>query len=105
MVICLPTTPYEYQPGMTAETTPILLIEILSESTQSYDWGTKLPCYKEIQSLQQVFFIEQSRPKIIAMEREAPNRWLETTLVNAEDVLIIQGQSIPLKKIYRELYF
>lgn len=105
MVISLPTTPYEYQKGMTAETTPILLIEILSENTQSYDWGTKLPCYKEISSLQQIFFIEQSKPKIFVMEREAPNRWVETTLTQAEEAIVIQNQSIPLQKIYRELYF
>jgi hypothetical protein len=64
-----------------------------------------LPCYKEITSLQQIFFIEQSRPKIFAMERESPNRWSETTLTEGEDAIVIQGSSIPLQKIYRELYF
>ena len=105
MVVALPSVPYEYQAGMTAETNPILLIEILSESTQTYDWGTKLPCYKEIPSIQQIFFIEQSRPRIFAIERESPNRWSETTLTEAQDAIVIQGSSIPLQKIYRELYF
>ena len=105
MVVSLPATPYEYQPGMTAETNPILLIEILSESTQAYDWGTKLRCYKEIPSLQQIFFFEQSKPKVYAIEKEASNRWSETILTQAEEAILIQGQSISLQRIYRELFF
>ncbi len=105
MVVSLPAAPYEYQPGMTAETNPILLIEILSESTQAYDWGTKLRCYKEISSLQQIFFFEQSKPKVYAIEREASNRWTETILTQAEESILIQSQSISLQRIYRELFF
>lgn len=105
MVVSLPAAPYEYQPGMTAETNPILLIEILSESTQAYDWGTKLRCYKEIPSLQQIFFFEQSKPKVYAIEREASNRWTETILTQAEESILIQSQSISLQRIYRELFF
>ena len=105
MVVSLPSAAYEYQPGMTAETNPILLIEILSESTQAYDWGTKLRCYKEIPSLQQIFFFEQSKPKVYAIEKEASNRWSETILTQAEETILIQGQSISLQRIYRELFF
>lgn len=105
MVISWPSQPYEYQAGMTAETNPVLLIEIISESTKTYDWGTKLPCYKEIPSLQQIFYVEQARPRIHAIERAGVNQWNETILTQAEQAILIQGQSISLQRIYRELYF
>lgn len=105
MVVSLPTEVFEYQAGMTAETTPILLIEIISESTKTYDWGTKLPCYKEIPGLQQIFYIEQTRPRVHAIERAGVNQWNETILTQAEQAILIQGQSISLQRIYRELYF
>jgi Uma2 family endonuclease len=105
MVVQLPADPYIYQPGMSAETNPILLIEVLSASTQTYDWGTKLPCYKEIPSLQQIFFIEQERAKIFAIEREAENRWTETLLTKAEEEIVIRGTQISLQRIYREVFF
>lgn len=105
MVVNWPSEPYKYQTGMTAETAPILLIEIISESTKTYDWGTKLPCYKEISSLQQIFYIEQARPRVHAIERAGENQWNETILTQAEQAILIQGQSISLQRIYRELYF
>lgn len=61
MIIALPPTLYEYRPGMNAEKAPLLLIEVLSDSTRNYDFGTKLPCYKKIHSLQHILYVEQTR--------------------------------------------
>ena len=105
MVISLPSVQYEYQKGMNAEMNPILLIEILSVSTRSYDFGTKLPCYKTIPSLQKVLFVEQNEPKITVFEREAPNRWSDTEFHVAEDSFLIENKTISLRQIYRDVYF
>jgi Uma2 family endonuclease len=45
-VVAQPARLYEYRPGMNAELTPVLLFEVLSKNTRSYDFGDKLPCYK-----------------------------------------------------------
>ena len=103
MVITLPSQMYEYQLGMSAETTPIVLVEILSKSTRSYDYGTKLPCYKNIPSLQQIIYVEQNKCEIVVLERKAINRWEVTTYTNPEDSFEINGQKVSLESIYQNI--
>ena len=105
MVIALPPALYEYRPGMNAETAPVMLFEVLSETTRKYDFGIKLPCYKQIPSLKQILFVEQNAPGVIVFEREAPNRWLETALKTADDFFTLEGHAVTLRQIYREVYF
>ena len=105
MVVALPRQQYAYKSGVNAEISPIVIIEILSPSTREYDFGTKLPCYKTIPSLQQILYLEQNEPRVIVYEREAPNRWTETELKNGSDFFAIQGQRITLEQVYRGLYF
>ena len=105
MVVSISRQPYEYRKGLSAETTATLLIEILSNSTRSYDFGTKLLCYKQIPSVQQILFVEQDKPEVIVFERQAPNRWADTTLRNADDTFTIDGQTVSLRQIYRDVFF
>lgn len=105
MVIALPPTLYEYRPGMNAETAPTLLFEVLSEITRKYDFGIKLPCYKQIPALKQILFVEQNAPGVIVFERKAPNRWMETALKAADETFVVEGQPITLRQIYRDVYF
>lgn len=105
VVIALPPTLYEYRPGMNAEKAPLLLIEVLSERTRQYDFGTKLPCYKRIPSLRQILFVEQNKPGVVVFEREASNRWLETELTGPEDFFTVEGQNMTLRQVYKGVYF
>lgn len=104
MVVSEPRQPYEYSPGLMAETNPILLIEILSPSTRAHDYGTKLPCYKEIPSLQTILFVEQTKPHVTVMERQAPNQWIDTKLTDPSDSFTINSSTISLQQVYQGLY-
>lgn len=104
MVVSLPRNPHEYRPGLSAETTPILLIEVLSPSTRAYDFGTKLPAYKQIASLQTILYVEQDKPDILVMERQAPNRWTETRLQAADESFVVAEIPITLQQIYQGVY-
>lgn len=100
-VVAQPAEQYEHRPGMNAELNPVLLFEVLSLSTRAHDFGTKLPCYKKIPSLNQIIFIEQHNMEVILFERlEGLNRWLETTLTQPDDIITVQGQPISLRDIY-----
>ena len=101
MVVSVPREPHEYRTGLSAETTPVLLIEVLSPSTRAYDFGTKLPAYKQIPSLQTILYVEQDKPDVIVMERQAPNRWTETRLQTADESFVIAETPITLQQIYR----
>ncbi len=100
-VIQLPAKFHEYRPGMNAELTPIVLFEVLSPSTRVRDWGEKLPCYKQIPSLQQILYIDSERPRITVMERlEGPDKWLETAYDKLEDGFKVGEKMLSLKDVY-----
>ncbi|MEM6319442.1 MAG: Uma2 family endonuclease [Bacteroidota bacterium] len=100
-----PASLHEYSKGMNASTNPILLFEVLSPSTSAYDFGTKLPCYKQIQTLQTIIYLETFEPKVIVMERLSPNQWRETEYTKETDVFTINEQPIYLKDIYLDIHF
>ena len=104
IVVSVPENPYEYCPGLSAETTPILLIEVLSPSTRAYDFGTKIPAYRQIPSLQTILYVEQDKPDVLVMERQAPNRWTETRLQTADESFLIAEAPITLQQIYRGIH-
>ena len=66
-----------------------------------HDLGTKLPAYKQIPSLQTILFIEQDKPDVTVMERQAPNQWIETNYTQLVDAFQLNGSSITLEQIYR----
>ncbi len=104
MVVALPRKSYEYSPGLSAETTPTLLIEILSPSTEAYDLATKLPCYKEIPSVQTILYVRQNQPDITVTERQGPDQWLETRLHNLTDPFGVGGKLPTLTMVYQGVF-
>lgn len=88
---------------MNVETTPVLLFEILSKSTRSYDFGVKSTLYKKIITLNTIVYIETKKRSILVMERK--NSWMETEYTGAHDAFIINDFSFSLKKIYFQLKF
>lgn len=100
-VVAQPAQLYEYRPGMNAELSPVLLFEVLSKNTRSYDFGEKLPCYKKIPALKQILFVELLHPGITVFERlESTGQWLETNLASGEDRVSVNGRFLYLKDIY-----
>lgn len=63
----------------------------------------KLPAYKQIPSLQTILYVEQDKPDVIVMERQAPNRWTETRL-QADESFVVAEVPITLQQIYRGVY-
>lgn len=104
-VVAQPPVYYEHRPGMNAETTPVVLFEVLSKSTRKYDLGTKLPCYKRIPYLRYILYIEMDRPSVTLYERIEANRWTDTEYTQADDVFYLDHQPITLKEIYLNVYF
>lgn len=100
-VVAQPARLYEYRPGMNAELTPVLLFEVLSKNTRSYDFGDKLPCYKKIPSLRQILYVELMQVEVTLFERmEETGQWLETNLKALDAFFTVNGQPIYLRDIY-----
>ena len=100
-LVAQPAQLFEYRPGMNAELTPVLVFEVLSKNTRSYDFGDKLPCYKKIPSLRQILYVELLHVEVTVFERiEETGQWLETSLRSPDNRFLVNGQPVFLKDIY-----
>jgi Uma2 family endonuclease len=71
---------------------PVVIVEVLSDSTRDYDRGRKSQYYRTLPSLMEYLMIAQDEPLIEHWTRQPQNHW---DLVDIEDL----GQSIELTSI------
>ena len=58
-----------------AITNPILLVEVLSDSTEAYDRGAKWAHYRRIPSLREYVLVSQGEPRVEVFRRIEAGRW------------------------------
>ncbi len=54
---------------------PVLIIEVLSHSTEGYDRGKKFEYYRQMESLQEYVLIDQSDVHVDVFRKNAQQRW------------------------------
>ncbi|MCE2413777.1 Uma2 family endonuclease [Candidatus Poribacteria bacterium] len=83
---------------------PILVIEVLSPSTEVYDRGEKFSHYQELASLREYILVSQDRARV-EQYRLLKTEWAETEYRRYEDVLPLDsiGCELPLPDIYRRV--
>lgn len=97
---------FDYKKRMQATLNPSVIIEVLSDSTEDYDRFDKWRYYKKIPSLQQCLLIGQKYYYVDSYRRsETPNIWLNETLDQEEQTVLIEGCAISLKELYRGVVF
>jgi Uma2 family endonuclease len=74
---------------------PMLLVEVLSPSTEGYDRGAKFAHYRNIESLREVLLVSQVERVVEHYAREADGSWRLTTWT--------ERQRVPLAAIACEL--
>ena len=55
---------------------PLLLVEVLSKSTEDYDRGGKFEHYRTLPSLQEYLLVAQERCHLVHYMRQPDNTWL-----------------------------
>jgi Uma2 family endonuclease len=58
-----------------AATNPVVLVEVLSDSSEAYDRGEKFAHYRRLASLQEYVLVSQREPRIEVFRRTAGGRW------------------------------
>jgi Uma2 family endonuclease len=58
-----------------AITNPIVVVEVLSDSTEAYDRGAKWAHYRRIPSLREYVLVSQAEPRIEVFRRIEAGRW------------------------------
>ena len=66
---------------------PTLIVEVLSESTETYDRNRKFEHYRTLESLVEYVLITQRRPHIESWRRQPNQQWLLTESNGLDSVL------------------
>jgi Uma2 family endonuclease len=84
---------------------PIIVVEVLSKSTQKYDRTGKFDKYKTLESFKEYVMIRQDECYAEVWYRESPGRWQETIVTYIEGELPLQsvGITISMERIYRNV--
>lgn len=84
---------------------PMLIIEMLSKSTEAYDRGAKFEYYQTIESFREYVLISQEPFRVEQFVRKTKNEWLYLEFRNAEDVVKLNSINceLTLKDIYHKI--
>jgi len=81
---------------------PVLVAEILSPSTESWDRGRKFEHYRTVESLQQYLLVAQDRLQVDLYTRQAEGTWLLREARRLKDTLDLE--SIGYRILLADLY-
>jgi Uma2 family endonuclease len=84
---------------------PILIVEVLSDSTEAYDRGDKFAHYETIPSVQDYVIASQKEARIDHFHRQADGSW-NVRILRARDVLTLDaiGCQIPVERAYLKVF-
>ncbi|MFN8443144.1 MAG: Uma2 family endonuclease [Caldilineaceae bacterium] len=82
-------------------TNPLLIVEVLSSSTQSYDRGDKFALYRGLPSFAHYLLIHQDEP-LIEYHQKTRQGWLLTETAGIDATLNLETieLSLPLRELY-----
>lgn len=85
-------------------TNPYLLVEVHSDSTYREDIHVKLRCYKQLQSVQYIVYIEQGVSFVSVYTKQQDSRhWLNTDYDQLDMAVQIDDFSISMQDIYHKV--
>jgi len=86
---------------------PVLIIEVLSPSTEAYDRGDKFTHYKSIPSFREYLLIAQHRPHITHYVKSDTGKWdyEETNDLGSSIYIPTIDCTLALSDVYREVEF
>jgi Uma2 family endonuclease len=83
---------------------PLLILEVLSETTEIYDRGKKFFNYRHISSLQEYVLVTPTEPLVEVFTRQPNDEWLMRVYEDLEDHVRFDslGLSLPLTAFYEK---
>ena len=91
------------EPDPHAATNPVLIVEVLSDSTESYDRGQKFAHYRRLPSLREYLLVSQREPRIEPYSRHGESEWLLREAQAGETLTLasLEGVTLSIDRIYR----
>jgi Uma2 family endonuclease len=105
-VVCGERVIDEFQ-GIEMLVNPVLIIEVLSPTTEAYDHGGKFVAYQSIESFKEYLLVAQDRPHVTHYVRQQRGKWLRSDIIglNSEVRLESIDVTLPLAEIYWQIRF
>lgn len=97
----------ESNQGIDLLVNPILIVEVLSDSTEAYDLNEKFVGYQSIESFREYLVVAQKHAHVIQHTRQATDLWLRRDVIGLEGEVRIEtlNENLPLKEIYERVNF
>lgn len=65
---------------------PLLIVEVLSPSTEQEVLGMKVPAYEAIASVREIWLIDSEQRRVRLLRREAADRWVQDPFTGGDAV-------------------
>ena len=97
----------EYYPGSNAIVNPILVVEVLSPSTEAFDRAGKFLRYKTLPSFKEYVLVRQDKPWVSSSFREKPGIWRDTQVESLSESILLPSIdcSLLLSRVYQGVSF
>lgn len=84
---------------------PVVLVEVLSDSTRDYDRGDKFDLYASIPTFRDYLLVEPARVHVEHRSRAADERWTSAVKDSIDDSVSLESVSIaiPLARVYQNI--
>jgi len=102
MIVCEEPV-LEKNRGLDILLNPVVIIEVLSESTKEYDRGEKMQCYLELESLQEYIMVDSESLNFSSYKKNGGDEWIFSFLKNIEAKANIYDCEIAMKEIYKSV--
>lgn len=86
---------------------PILIVEVLSDSTEAKDRGEKFFAYQTLESLQEYVLVSQNKAVVERFVRQADGSWKYLATIGLESLVKLESINVELnlQEIYRRVTF
>jgi Uma2 family endonuclease len=105
VVICKAIEYYENRRDIILN--PILIVEVLSSSTEDYDKNSKFIKYRTIPSFKEYVLVSQDEPFITSFFHKDEKTWIEENVDDLTKGIFLPSLNIelPLAKVYKGVKF
>ena len=105
MVVC--GRPLFYEGRTDTVTNPIVIVEVLSESTRDYDRGFKFELYRAIESLRDYVLVDQTKIHVEHHHRMDDGRWVLEEFSEPDATLTLESISFTVRigELYEKVDF
>ena len=86
---------------------PVIIMEILSDSTEAYDRGKKFAFYQRIPSLREYLLISQHSFRVEKYLRQDSRIWRYSAFQETDGIVVLNALEceLPMSEIYRKIIF